>query len=121
MRIPENHSLIYNFLEKVEGPMSAEEIKFELHSAKIGIATIYRALNRGVEIGKLKEIDFPSGGKRYESKGLSHHHHFICDACDKAYDIPGCPKSIEKLLPKGFVLTGHEIYLYGQCVNCSST
>ncbi len=120
MKKTQHQQAIHDLLKSTCGPMSADEIRDSLRNSKIGIATIYRALNKGVEEGEFKEIEFPNSASRYERCGLSHHHHFICDDCDKAYDLSGCVDALRSLLPKHFTLKRHEIFLYGQCGQCKA-
>jgi Fur family ferric uptake transcriptional regulator len=34
------------------------------------------------------------------------------------YEIRGCPKGLLALAPRGFVVDGHEVVLYGRCEAC---
>jgi Fur family ferric uptake transcriptional regulator len=58
---------------------------------------------------------------RYEPTDRGHHHHFLCRACDEVFDIHGCAEGVAKLAPPGFDLQGHEITLYGQCSDCTTS
>lgn len=102
--------------------MSANEIwdrlKSKEESQGIGIATVYRSVKRGVEEGQLISVELESGSIRYELANLEHHHHFLCSDCSRAFDIEGCVRNLEKLLPSGFEMTKHEILLYGRCADC---
>ena len=44
-----------------------------------------------------------------------HHHHFHCKACDRFFDVDGCPGGLKKMVPKGFVLEHHDLTLSGLC------
>ena len=102
--------------------MSANEIWERLRSIddrqNIGIATVYRSLRRGVEEGQLISVELESGSIRYEMANLDHHHHFLCSDCSRAFDVEGCVRNLEKLLPSGFEMTKHEIPLYGRGAEC---
>ena len=116
------HQQVIEALAVADGPMSANELWEHLRSNpklnSIGIATVYRSLKKGVEDGELVPVELESGSVRYESSGLQHHHHFLCSTCSRAYDVEGCVKNLEKLLPQGFEMTRHEILLYGLCADC---
>lgn len=84
----------------------------------IGSATVYRAINALLEDGFLTAVQIPGEPARYELAGLKHHHHFHCAACGRVFDIDGCPGAMKDLCPAGFELTGHELMLYGRCVEC---
>lgn len=110
---------IRRLLEDAAGPLSANELWQSLLGSGIGLATIYRALKRGVETGELREATLPGGQTRYEPVNRSHHHHFLCSNCDRAIDLEGCVPGLEAILPPDFALTGHEILLFGQCADCN--
>ena len=98
--------------------MSASELAEALAETGIGIATVYRHLNRGVEAGRFVAVELPNGPTRYEPADRPHHHHFTCTACDAVYDVPGCPKNLTELVPEGFTLASHEIVFAGLCSRC---
>ena len=116
------HEQVLQTLTASSGPMSANEIWERLSSTKgrqsIGIATVYRSLKRGVDEGQLISVELESGSIRYELANLDHHHHFLCSDCSRAFDVEGCVRNLEKLLPSGFEMTKHEILLYGRCADC---
>jgi len=104
------------------GPLSPQEV---LEATKtripdIGIATVYRNIKSFVESGALKTVPVPGLPDRYEIAGKKHHHHFICRKCQKAFEMVGCPGSLDTLAPDGFLVEHHEIYLYGLCTKCQS-
>lgn len=99
--------------------MSANELWSASQENGIGIATIYRALKRGVEAGELCEANLPGSPTRYEPAGRTHHHHFLCSECHRAIDLHGCVPGLEAILPPQFTLTDHEILLFGLCADCS--
>jgi Fur family ferric uptake transcriptional regulator len=107
-------------LHRSDGPMSANELweRMRANQSGIGLATVYRALNRGVDEGRLVAVGLEPGSVRYEAADLAHHHHFLCSACNRAFDLKGCVRSLGKLLPDGFEMTNHEILLYGNCADC---
>ena len=114
------HKLLIDTLNAADGPMSANQLWSQLkrESAGICIATVYRSLRKGVEQGELVAVEIESGSVRYEPANMNHHHHFLCSSCSRAYDIEGCAKNLEHLLPSGFEMTKHEILLYGRCADC---
>jgi len=86
----------------------------------IGLATIYRTVQVGVEEGWLQVVDLPGNAKLYEPAGKGHHHHFECRDCGKVYEVDGCPGKLGELTPPGFVLKSHELVLYGTCQACNA-
>ena len=107
-------------LGAADGPLSARELWSRLSGTGVGLATVYRALQRGVEEGTLESVEVLGGGVRYEPKDREHHHHFLCSICDHAFDLFGCVKGLESLVPAGFQMTGHEVVLLGTCDACGN-
>ena len=104
-------------------PLSIEE----LHAlaakqvASLGVRTVYRAVRRLQELGDVVAVSVPGGSDRYELATVAshHHHHFHCTACDRFFDIHGCPGGLHKLVPEGFQLEHHELTLSGLCDSCA--
>jgi len=104
--------------------LSAEEV---LYYAKrklpnIGIATVYRTLEKlaGMEI--LYKTMFEEGKYRYEiSDDKEHqHHHIICLSCGRIAEIEEdllCNLE-EQLENRGFEVLDHELKFYGYCPEC---
>ena len=111
---------IHTLLDQASGPLSANELWHALQGSGIGLATIYRALKRGVESGELREANLPGGQTRFEPAGRKHHHHFLCSDCERAIDIEGCVPGLEEIVPPDFMITGHEILLFGHCADCQA-
>jgi len=88
---------------------------------KTGIATIYRSIKQLKEEGKLETVGVPGHSDRFELKETvsHHHHHFQCDNCGKVFDIEGCIKGINAILPAGFTPKNHEIIWIGSCAGCN--
>ena len=107
-------------LGAADGPLSARELWSRLSGTGVGIATVYRALQRGVEEGTLESVETLGGGVRYEPKDREHHHHFLCSSCDHAFDLFGCVEGLESLVPDGFRMTGHDVVLLGTCNACGN-
>jgi len=89
------------------------------HSAKIGIATVYRAIKRLADTGELVLADTVGETRRYELAG-EHHHHFHCRKCNQLYCLTGCPEGLHALTPPGFQSERHEIALFGVCLDCQA-
>ncbi|MDG2095633.1 MAG: Fur family transcriptional regulator [Phycisphaerales bacterium] len=114
---------IQTAFETAGRPLSIDEIH-ELAGRDIeslGVRTVYRAVRRLQENGDVSIVNVPGGSDRYElaSVAAEHHHHFHCTACDRFFDIHGCPGGLKKLLPKGFKLEHHELTLSGLCESCA--
>ena len=52
----------------------------------IGIATVYRNLNKLVELGEIEKISIPGESDRYDSI-MTEHFHMRCSSCGELKDI----------------------------------
>ena len=84
----------------------------------LGVATVYRAVNRLVEQEWLKEVHLPNQPMRYEQYSLEHHHHFQCESCERVLDIAAPCSDLGRHLPEGFQSKRHEVTFYGVCAAC---
>ncbi len=112
---------IRNAFEKTERPLSPEEILLSARDEVEGLslATVYRNLNVLVEEKWLQVVEIPGSTPRYERSGKEHHHHFHCTVCGKVYEVDGCSVAVKPRLPRGFHISGHEFYLFGECPDCA--
>ena len=113
---------ICRVIEETGRPMGPTEI-FESARGQapgLGIATVYRTIKRLLDEKFLSQVELPGEAPRYEIAGLEHHHHFRCSHCHRVYDLKGCPEEFTQILPQGFRLEGHELYLYGRCSECTA-
>jgi len=88
---------------------------------RLGVATVYRAVNDLLEARWLRPVELPGEAARYELADLAHHHHFHCTQCDRVFDIDGCALARTTHVPGGFVVESHEVILYGRCDQCSDS
>lgn len=109
-------------IEEFGRPLGPREVldAARSHCPGIGIATVYRTLKTLVEEGALAQVELPGDPPRYEATGKQHHHHFHCRACDRVYELEGCPEGLRGLTPSGFSLESHEVVLYGRCAACAA-
>jgi Fur family ferric uptake transcriptional regulator len=107
-------------IEEAGRPLSPREVldAAQAQTPGLGIATVYRTLKALVEERALAQVELPGEPPRYESTGKQHHHHFHCRACDRVYELEGCPDGLCSLTPTGFSLESHEVVLYGRCAAC---
>ena len=89
--------------------------------AALGLATVYRTLKALVDEGAVQVVTLPGENARYEIARRGHHHHFRCDACQRVFDVAGCPGDLAGLAPPGFRVDRHEITLYGRCPDCATS
>ena len=108
--------------------LTAEEI-YDLakeNSPDIGLATIYRTVQVLLELHIINKVTFDDGFARYELNGDEsisghRHHHAICTGCGKVYSLESdlLDSLEEEVMEKlGFLVTNHEVKLYGLCSEC---
>ena len=126
LKFTSQRALIFDVFWSVEKHISPEEL-YRLVKEKdpsIGQATVYRTLKLLSDSKIAREVDFGDGVTRYEPYfGQSHHDHLICKKCGKSVEV--VDEKIEKLQEAlarkhGFILSGHSMYLYGKCRECSN-
>lgn len=107
--------------------LSPEELlaKAQEKVNSIGIATIYRYLKRGMELGTIRAVNLSQQPLRYEwihcnaeKQHDKHHHHFHCRSCQRVLHIHACPKHLEQLVPAGYTIESHDLVFYGICDAC---
>lgn len=88
----------------------------------ISLATVYRNLNQLAAEGMIRKIVGLDGSVHYDHN-MHNHYHFICNKCNKVYDVPYDVASDleEKVLTQtGLEVTSHDISFKGICMACRS-
>ena len=105
--------------------VSAREISDLLRQrdSKVGLASIYRALELLERMGLVKRIDLGDAAARYEaaSPGGEHHHHIICDSCGtvERFEDEALERAIGRLSDRvDFAVAAHDVTLHGECPAC---
>lgn len=88
---------------------------------KMGRATVFRAVEKLVDLGLLDRIEFADGTHHYRVCGGTHHHHLTCTHCHRVVEIDICLPQ-EQLAAIGkqthFAIEGHALTLFGRCEDC---
>ena len=89
MRNSKQKDIILRALDEHKVHPTAEELYKYIHqeNSDIGVATVYRNLNKFAEKGIIRKIIGLDGSSHFDSC-LEPHYHFICSCCGKIYDIP---------------------------------
>lgn len=116
----QQQSSILRVLDDLGRPVTPQELleTASNNSPGLGLATVYRALKRLVETGQVRKIEVAGLPPHYEMESDRHHHFFVCEGCQKIFDLDGCPGGFKKLLPPGFRMNSHEVIIYGECQGC---
>lgn len=103
--------------------MSAEDVyKALLESGEdVGLATVYRVLTQFQAAGLVQRHNFESDHAVYELDQGEHHDHLVCVKCDSVIEF--VDEEIEKKQTEiaekaGFLITDHELVIYGVCKKC---
>ena len=121
VRNTQQGNAIRQALKKAGRPLSSQEILDQAQKKVpgLGIATVYRNLKSLQKDGSVIAVELPGQPPRWELAPEKHHHHFLCNTCDKLYEINACPEDLQCLLPAGYTMEEHDILLRGLCDNCS--
>ncbi|MGH3132704.1 MAG: Fur family transcriptional regulator [Gaiellaceae bacterium] len=105
--------------------LSAQEIHDGLRAAgaRVGIASVYRALDGLDELGLVQRVDLGDGISRFEraDPGGDHHHHLVCDDCGKVepFEDPALEAAIVGVAGgRGYEVAAHDVVLRGACGDC---
>jgi Fur family ferric uptake transcriptional regulator len=109
-----------------EGHLSVDELlkRVRAEDARVGQATVYRAMKLLMKCGLAEMRQFGDGHTRYEhthGAGEPHHDHLICTDCGRIDEF--VDHQIEALQDRiaeahGFVVKHHKMELYGICPAC---
>lgn len=122
-RTTRQRSAIRSVIERAQRPLSPQEVlqAAQTEVPALGLATVYRNLKLLVDAQEIIPVSLPGDSPRYEAARLAHHHHFQCTACQRVFDVHGCPGNLARLAPAGFSVEHHELTLYGRCAACLET
>jgi Fur family ferric uptake transcriptional regulator len=112
---------VLEVLEGAQAPLAAPQIltKAQRRVPSIGQATVYRILKALLEKQAVATVQLPGEVPLYELAGKSHHHYFRCRRCGFMYEVNGCTDLLKGLVPRGFRLEDHELFLFGTCSSCT--
>ena len=112
-------------LEERECCLSAQELFDALRreGRKVGIASVYRALDQLAELGLVHRVELGGGVTRFEPAlpNGEHHHHLVCDDCGRIemFDDATLERSLTRVADsRGYELAQHDVVLHGACADC---
>lgn len=104
--------------------VTAQQLHARLSSGgeRVGLATVYRALQAMAEDGDVDVVRTPDGESAYRRCSPTHHHHLTCRECGRTVEIDA--SSTEEWVRRvsdthGFTDVDHVIELFGRCADCS--
>ena len=90
---------------------------------KIGLSTVYRALQTMAEIGELDVIRTPDGETAYRRCSDGHHHHLVCRSCGHTEEVwgPTFEQWADKVAHEhGYTEVRHDLEIFGLCAKCTA-
>lgn len=124
-KITPQRQVILDVMQEAEGDhLTAEEVlqAARRKSPRLGIATVYRTLERLAALGILYKTRFDEGKHRYEmaDAGQHHHHHIQCVQCGRIVELEeGLLDSLEsRVEQQGFAVINHRLTIYAICPQC---
>jgi Fur family ferric uptake transcriptional regulator len=89
---------------------------------KVGLATVYRALQLMAESGEVDVIRNDAGEAFYRRCSAHHQHHLICRSCGRAVEVSG--PAVEERADRvaadnDFSEVSHSVELFGVCGDCT--
>lgn len=122
-RITPQRRLIARTAETMAGAFTVEELATRVRAADAttGVATVYRAVASLEQTGWIERVGERTGSVLYARCGTQeHHHHLVCTGCGRV-EPATCPLEAglkEAAERAGFLLTDHDVVLYGLCASC---
>jgi Fur family ferric uptake transcriptional regulator len=102
---------------------SAQEIHELLgeRGKPVGLATVYRTLQRLAESGDVDVLRTEDGEAIYRRCSDSHHHHLVCRSCGATVEVEG--PTVERwtraiAAEHGYADVSHTLEIFGTCRNC---
>jgi Fur family transcriptional regulator, ferric uptake regulator len=116
---------VAEILSRIDDFRSAQDIHELLRrsDAKVGLATVYRALQGLAESGQVDVLNH-DGEVLYRRCSSTHHHHLVCRTCGRTVEIegPAVEKWADRMAERHrFTDVSHSIEIFGMCSRCSSS
>ena len=107
-------------LASFDGFRSAQEIHelLDRRGAKVGLATVYRTLQRLSESREVDMLRTEDGEAVYRRCSATHHHHLVCRECGATVEIEG--PAVESwtnamAAEHGYAEVSHTLEIFGTC------
>ena len=102
---------------------SAQEIHELLaqRGETVGLATVYRTLQRLAEAGEVDLLRTEEGETIYRRCSPAHHHHLVCRTCGATVEVEG--PAVERWTraiaeEHGYADVSHTLEIFGVCGSC---
>ncbi|PVG83465.1 transcriptional repressor [Nocardioides gansuensis] len=112
-------------LEAFDDFRSAQEIHELLaqRGEKVGLATVYRTLQRLTESHDVDMLRTEDGEAIYRRCSDTHHHHLVCRECGATVEVEG--PAVERWTSSiaaehGYADISHTLEIFGTCTACTA-
>jgi Fur family transcriptional regulator, ferric uptake regulator len=122
-RLTKQRVIVAQALAAERQATSAQELHERLHRGhpRLGLATVYRALEAQVEAGMATRLERPGHVSAYVACVSEHHHHLVCTSCQRVDDVD---ETILRPVLRGirerhdFQVDHERLDFYGLCARC---
>jgi len=112
-------------LVRSESFRSAQDVYADMRAegAKIGLTTVYRALQALSEAAEIDVLHTGDGETVYRAcRTETHHHHLVCRVCGRTVEVAG--PAVERWAEAvarvyGFTEVTHTVEVFGTCPDCA--
>ncbi len=127
--ITEPREILIDYVTSKNEAATVEEMVEDLRTQDRDVdrSSVYRTINLFTELGIVGKVLFRDGVKRVELSsefGGSHHHHLVCDECDKIIEFEECGiDNLQRIaeIKHGFQVEAHHMEFFGLCQDCRIT
>jgi len=87
----------------------------------VNISTVYRTLDLLKKLNLVYEIDLGEGRVRYHAEESGHHHHLVCQGCNRVIDIDEATLSeLRDVLRRDYDFDAElrHVGIFGLCREC---
>lgn len=116
LKVTEPRVTLLEELTTTHGPQTIEQLYGTLGS-HMNKTTLYRTLERFVELGIVYQTDFRDGRAYFELQE-SHHHHIVCTTCGHTEPVNTCTKTPHTIPQSFHTVTSHVLEFFGTCKSC---
>ncbi len=123
-RSTKQREALVSVLDEVDGFRTAQQLHGMLvdRGDKVGIATVYRALQLLADADLVDIIHSEEGEASYRRCSTRHHHHLICRVCGRAVEAqsPAVETWVDAMAAEhGFSDVSHDLEIFGTCADCT--